>query len=137
VVDFFQKLNGSVEGFESSESVAEAEYLTMAASQNERLTNRQFVRIARALAEPRRIRMLQEIAAREDPTPCAALRKTHRISAATLSHHTKELETAGLVEIVRVGKFASLVFQRDALRSYLEGLLRSIDHPLVSGRLPK
>jgi ArsR family transcriptional regulator len=88
------------------------------------LSNKQMHLIAKAVADPRRYDILRQIGANNGTAPCTDVRGCQPVSAATLSHHVKELETAGLITIVRKGKFADLVLRRDILRAYLDHLGR-------------
>ncbi|HZP22910.1 MAG TPA: metalloregulator ArsR/SmtB family transcription factor [Terriglobales bacterium] len=85
------------------------------------LTAAQFRSIHKAISDPRRYEILQRIARQEHCT-CADLRQCSPITAATLSHHLKELRAAGLISIARRGKFALPRFRREVWKNYLAQL---------------
>jgi ArsR family transcriptional regulator, arsenate/arsenite/antimonite-responsive transcriptional repressor len=85
------------------------------------LTRAQFRSITKAISDPRRYDILQHIAGRKACT-CVELRECSPITAATLSHHLKELESAGLITIARKGKFALPSFRREVWKTYLAQL---------------
>jgi ArsR family transcriptional regulator len=85
------------------------------------LSTRERRTISRVLSDPRRFEILKHIAA-QPCTACTDLRAAFPITAATLSHHLKELETSGLIEITRRGKFVDVAFRRAAWDAYLAEL---------------
>jgi ArsR family transcriptional regulator len=85
------------------------------------LTQSQVHAIARALADPRRFEIARHIAA-QPSTACSDLREQFPITAATLSHHLKELEACGLIKTTRCGKFVNAAFQQQVWKSYLKEL---------------
>jgi ArsR family transcriptional regulator len=87
-----------------------------------RLKQKDFERIGAALAAPRRLEIIKEIGASAVPYPCTAIIQSQKISAATVSHHLKELERAGLIEIMREGKFMNIALRRDVLGAYSDYL---------------
>jgi DNA-binding transcriptional ArsR family regulator len=87
-----------------------------------RLTDKQMERIASAVAEPRRMKILKDLASAAEPMPCGSIVGCHSVSFATISHHLKELETAGLIEIVRQGKFGNVILRRDVWKAYVAQL---------------
>jgi ArsR family transcriptional regulator, arsenate/arsenite/antimonite-responsive transcriptional repressor len=87
------------------------------------LTEKQFGLIAKALADPRRMQVLEVIAG-EKECPCQRLREEFPISKATISHHIKELVRAGLVDAHKDGQFLHCEVRRDVLEAYTAELLR-------------
>ena len=91
-----------------------------------KLNDEHLHRIARALADPRRYDLLRQIGKAGDTLACEDLRAgCCEVTPATVSHHMKELETAGLVESQREGKFVSYKLRRDVLEAYLAKMAQS------------
>ena len=88
-----------------------------------KLTEKQFELIAKALADPRRMQLLEVIAGEEE-CACQKLREAFPVSKATISHHLKELVRAGLIEAHREGQFLNCEVRREVLEAYTAELLR-------------
>src|SRR4029078_7939221 len=86
------------------------------------LSEAQFTLIAKALADPRRMALLETISGGSE-CPCSRLGSIFSVSKATISHHMKELVTAGLVESRREGQSLHYCVRRDTLQAYYAGLL--------------
>jgi ArsR family transcriptional regulator len=82
---------------------------------------RAMLAISRAIADPKRMEVLRKIAS-GDNTSCMDLRQCIGMNPATLSHHMKQLETAGLIETKRDGKLVRATLRRKTWKHYLAHL---------------
>lgn len=91
------------------------------------MTDQEFHRVAKALADPRRFRVLQRIVAGStEEVSCQLLLKEFPVAPATMSHHLKELETAGLVESRFDGQQKFLLPRPEVIQGYERELGRRL-----------
>jgi len=86
------------------------------------LNDQQFTLISKAVSDPKRFEMLQRIGQAGQAPTCTCLRDWLQLAPATISHHLKELEMAGLVQVEREGKYAHITLRRDVWSAYLKRL---------------
>jgi ArsR family transcriptional regulator, arsenate/arsenite/antimonite-responsive transcriptional repressor len=84
----------------------------------------QFQRIAKALADPRRFEIFEEMAGATDELSCGRIVARFPVAQATVSHHIKELADAGLIEIRPEGQFRYCRARTDVLEAYVSELRR-------------
>ncbi len=94
-----------------------------------RLAGEEMERIAKALADDRRFEILEAIAGAPELS-CKALCERFPITQATVSHHLKELYTAGLVAVRQDGQMRLYRSRPEVLEEYLAQL----DRRLLRGR---
>ena len=91
------------------------------------LTARQFQAVAKALADPRRMALLESIASDREYS-CQKLCTQAGISKGTVSHHVKELVRAGLINERRDGQYMFYEVRRETLAAYAAELMRRVAH---------
>ena len=80
-----------------------------------------FLRIAKALADARRLAILERIATQGD-CACQNLCEEFPVSQPTMSHHLRILTEVGLIESRRDGMYAYYRIRADVVRAYVTTL---------------
>lgn len=81
-----------------------------------------FVKVAKALADPTRFRMLQEIRSKGSLN-CSQVCNCFPLSQPTISHHIKTLEAAGLITVRKEGQYHVLT----ACEARLSAFTRAVE----------
>ena len=90
----------------------------MAKKDNAETHDSDMMAISRVLADRSRLKVLRSISNKDNLT-CSDIRGCLEMNPATLSHHMRQLETAGLIETHRDGKFVRAEVRRKVWKSYL------------------
>jgi len=80
-----------------------------------------FLRIANALADARRLAILERIAARGDAA-CQHLCEAFPVTQPTMSHHLRLLTEVGLLEMRRDGQYAHYRLRTEVVEAYVATL---------------
>ena len=89
------------------------------------LSEKQFDAIAKALADPRRMAILESIGGKRE-CPCQHLVGRFKVSKGTISHHIKELDQAGLITMRKEGLYRHYEVRREVLAAFTAELMRRV-----------
>jgi ArsR family transcriptional regulator, arsenate/arsenite/antimonite-responsive transcriptional repressor len=97
--------------------------------------DRQTLQTAKALSDGTRLRLLHEITAGGEVS-CGELARRFPLAQATVSHHLKVLEEAGLVAVRRDGQFHYFSAVSGALLAFSRNLAATMKRPAAAGGGP-
>jgi ArsR family transcriptional regulator, arsenate/arsenite/antimonite-responsive transcriptional repressor len=89
-----------------------------------KLATEEFDRISKALADPQRREILQKLVAKR--MNCSDVHAMFNVSQPTVSHHLKELATAGVLDKEKQGQFCFYQVKSDVLSAYVTELQRRL-----------
>lgn len=89
------------------------------------LTAKQFQAVAKALADPRRMALLESIGSEREYS-CQKLCSEAGVTKGTVSHHVRELLRAGLIDERRDGQYMFYEVRRDVLAAYVAELMSRV-----------
>jgi len=89
------------------------------------LTDKEFNRISKALADPIRVQILEKSVAKGRMS-CHDVCEMFPVTNATISHHTKELFDADLIERRKEGQFVYYEVNSLMVNAYLQELQRRL-----------
>jgi ArsR family transcriptional regulator, arsenate/arsenite/antimonite-responsive transcriptional repressor len=92
---------------------------------------RQLLKISKALSDATRLRLLRAVT-RAGEISCGELARRFPVAQATVSHHLKILEEAGLVAARRKGQFHYFRPVPEALEGFRKGLGRAFSVPAAA-----
>ena len=90
-----------------------------------KLATEDFDRISKALADPQRRAILQKLA-NTGKLNCSDVLAFFDVTQPTVSHHLKELSTAGIVEKEKQGQFCYYHVNSEVLSAYVSELQRRL-----------
>jgi ArsR family transcriptional regulator len=99
------------------------------------MDDKRFQKVAKALADPRRFKMIKKVAtAGAEGMCCGAVCDQFPVSQATVSHHLKELTEAGLLESRSEGQYKYWSANTDVMAEYIAELQNRLQLPKAKPR---
>jgi ArsR family transcriptional regulator len=89
------------------------------------MTDKELAKISKALSDPTRLRIYEEISSRPEMY-CGQLAKKCPLTAGTISHHLRVLAEANLIESRRQGQFIYNRALPETMKEYTQVLARMV-----------